>query len=199
MSKIYVSISAARSETGKLPSIKTKAGNAKSGVSGLRQSVVSSVQDRNNIRARLNNSYNNIAAIESQIQKLYTELNSSLNKYENLENYLKNQLKSIKNVTLIDSKNATLFDNFSVSAWEKTLNDFIDYIKNLWDSNIRTGLETILFIPQFYKRIINDLITSWNNNNSNSVVIDTNGEARPDDVIIVILNRDRDENISTIK
>jgi len=49
------------------------------------------VQDKAGIRSRLNNLYNNISDIESQIQQLYICLNESLDKYEMVENNLLTQ------------------------------------------------------------------------------------------------------------
>jgi hypothetical protein len=88
MAKININTQLVLEENNKLPTFRGRVETISSGTATLRNSLVSSVQDRDNIGTRLKNVCNRLSEIDTGLQKLYNSVNTFVDKYAALDELL---------------------------------------------------------------------------------------------------------------
>ncbi len=96
MSQIYINLSEVRNANYEMPSLASKADNAKRAVGLMRYRIPTDVAERYNIKQRLGDVYLEISKIEAKIDELYAVTNSCVEQYARAEQINSNNIDAFQ-------------------------------------------------------------------------------------------------------
>ena len=162
MARIYVNITSAREVNSKLPSIKRRVSDAKNNISRMKYSIDPKILARNNLRTRLNHSYNDIAYIENHLQVLYAGVSRYLEQYSAVEDDIK--ARAFAGNLGSERQTGEVSNNISEFLNDVTI---IDYLKRIIGiDNTGSSFSIIFTLLQLLFRSISQGGTGSANNTS---------------------------------
>ena len=97
MSRTKINVGAVIDATGQIESAKTSVSSAKSSFTQTKNSIDGKIQDRSNIRSRLNTVQNQLSGISTQISKIQSTVQSGANLYRSTDDRVESWRDGIRN------------------------------------------------------------------------------------------------------
>lgn len=172
MPKIFVNTTSAKTVNGLLPGNKQKTNRVNDSLNHLSKTIDPRIQGLLNIGKRIEKSKSDTFQIETKIQRLFTSLNSYLDKYEQLESSMSSDASRTNDK--MDSKNAVLFDKQTeLEKKKEQIKNLLELIRKIIPGNgaiLVNGFNIITIIYDQIKKIIDSI--------SEKVKIDKENEAK---------------------